>query len=164
MEIITLKDFKEKSKEDIDFLIEGTFENSKLTQFVDEINLLKHPYRVDLINIKDPEVEPFVKRTYHTSEYFYKFTDYYMDEKYEEFKRVKENNDFRPNWQRRYESRLQDKYELFMTDLQIYNDHILPQAEDIAFQKNIFVLFKGLFEAVWRITKDYLKWLIKETE
>lgn len=163
---------KSRKASDLDMLVEGTYDAQTLTSYVDEINALRHPYRIDLIDMNTENLldETFVCRNHSTSEYFYNSKDYYPTDDYTEkgcptkegyvyhgeFYTDPTKND-KKRWQYRYKGifcnrydNLKEKWTKFLSAGEINN-------QDINFQIKIFESFKGVFEGAWKTIKDFYK-------
>ncbi len=149
-----------RKSSDIDFLLEGTFQHDMIYNFKQEINSLKHPYRIDFVDIKSEESMDsyFTERNFKISEIFYLRSDYFPEETYVEQgpKGIREF-EFYPRWVYRYRSYFMWKFEEFMPDV---NDMIISHEnnyDDIQAQIDIFGRFKNIFEGCWKLLKDYAK-------
>ncbi len=145
-----------RKSSDLDLLVDGTFKPETLIVYTDEINKLRHPYRIDLIDVNDRANEKFVGINYYCSECLYNIHDYFPNERFFEKNSIVKIEDSRPRWQRRYESRFKIKYDSFMEKLNIY-EQSLPESNMIDFQIEMFVAFKAVYEGCWKMAKDYLK-------
>jgi len=150
---------KSRYSSDFDFLMEGTFPPFMVPIFIQEINKLKHPYRIDLLDINstEPDDETFISRNFAISKYFYKAIDYFPLDTYEEkgYSNIQGND--KKRWQYRYKGNFCRKYKILKQDLAELNNQIELGEEVIDFQIKFFENFKALFEGVWKTLKDYYK-------
>lgn len=138
---------------DIDLMVDGTFESDNFEKYIKEIKSLRIPYRIDLINTKKANNMKFIYTNYCNGKYFYKAKDFYKNETYEEIFKT-EIFDTRQRWKQRYESRICGSYDLFWDKYKIYKQEY---KNDIILEKDLILYFKKAYEALWIVTKDYLK-------
>ncbi|MBR1943196.1 nucleotidyltransferase substrate binding protein [bacterium] len=150
---------KARHSSDLDLLVEGTYPEFMLPIFLKEINELRHPYRIDMIDIntKDTTDSDFVSKNYATSEYFYNSKDYYPLDTYEGKNDIKVIDDERKRWQRRYQGNFHSKYLNFKEQIKQLDNQLENGIEDINFQIKLFEAFKSVFEGLWKTLKDYYK-------
>lgn len=151
---------KNRKSSDIDMIIEGTFPDFMLEVFTEEVNSLKHPYRIDFASVssEDKLDETFIARNFPSSEYFYKAKDFYPLDKYEEQGCPNPILDFdNTRWKLRFSGNFNKKFEDFLLLLKDYVAQLEGDEYDIRFQITFFEKFKGLFEGAWKTLKDYYK-------
>ena len=144
-----------RKSSDIDFLVEGIFDEDILSEYNKEINSLKQPYRIDLIDVNNPNKKNFVGINFYKSSYFYKAKDFYPEDNYKEKCDIKEIIDQRARWEQRYESRFLRNWILFNDNLNLCNQEFYSNC-DITTQINLFKSFKYIFEAFWKMLKDFM--------
>ncbi len=145
---------------DIDMFIEGTYSEDKVKIFNNELNCLRHPYRIDIISVNETEdiKKELVLRRLRQSKCFYlrkNYIDNELNEPYvNNFVDEFDNIDL---WfyifRCRFILNLEELYRL----LNQINGQIKNNIFDIDLQLNFFRVFKQVFEGCWRTIKEYLK-------
>lgn len=150
---------KSRKASDLDMLVEGTYDVQTLTSYVDEINALRHPYRIDMVDIrsKDLRDETFISINFLSSVYFYKAKDFYPSDDYEEQGFLTELKNDKIRWKYRYTGNFCKKKDEMMKKWYLFNAEFGRYCNDTNFQIKIFESFKGVFEGAWKTIKDFYK-------
>ena len=145
---------------DVDFLIEGNFSLDYLLEIKQELNTLRHPYRIDLVSVSSQEWidVDLVQRNYSASKLFYLRSDFFPNEMYKEIT-INNLRDWEnyPRWVYRYRNYIELKLEDFLNDFQLMLDYHENNYDDINMQISLFERFKNIYEGCWKIIKDYAK-------
>ena len=145
---------------DIDLLVEGTFKHEKIYEIKQEINNLKHPYRIDFVDVYSTDAVDitFVRRNFYVSEIIYARSDYFPNETYKKITGVKKiEHEGYPRWVYRYFNYFGEKLKLFLQDTDEMISYHENNIDNINYQIELFGRFKNIFEGCWKVYKDYLK-------
>ena len=145
---------------DLDFFVEGPISDDEIYQYKKEIENLRHPYCIDLVslNTEIPSGIHFIKCSFKYSKYFYRRSDYFSDESYNEMNTTStEEIDSSIRWKYCFERSFVRVLNDFKTDYGVMKNQLKMGIYDIHTQIAMFTEFKKVFEGIWKTLKYYLK-------